>query len=151
MLPYLMFSSQSNRFLYPSTRLSLFRSSSPRPCSAVASAPQLSTCPYTPGPVLSSAHRHHSRPFAASSCSLTEQKESKKRPLFPYAYEGKNLQLLYCYIFTEIGGGVFFELPFSPESASLPRYIFTSLLWSSSHGTNVPLGRLHRCRGELHA
>jgi hypothetical protein len=42
----------------------------------------------------------------------------------------------------------------SSESASLSlllHYLRTSFPRLSSHGTNPPLARLHRCRGELHA
>jgi hypothetical protein len=34
---------------------------------------------------------------------------------------------------------------------SLVPRLLTSLLRFSSHGTNAPLARLHRCRGEIHA
>ena len=41
--------------------------------------------------------------------------------------------------------------PLPAKSLSLPRYFVTSLLHLSLHGTNAPLARLHRCRGEIHA
>ncbi len=148
-----MFSSQSSQSLYPSPRFSLFRGSSPRPRSAAALTPQLcpSLCPdRSSDESLSSTRPFLHQPFVASSCSLTEQNESKKRLLFSHTYKGTNLQLLYSYTFTKIGGRFLRTSIFIREGivTSLPLYFAASI---SSHGTIPSLPRLHRCRGELHA
>src|SRR5271163_128791 len=135
-----MFSSQFTQSPSPSPGFFRLRSYSPRPRIGDSSDPRLS-----------STRPLHPRQFADPFRSLTEQKESKRRPLFSYSYKLTTLQLLCCYIFTKIGGRVFFELPSSSEKASLPRHFFTSILRLSSHGTNAPLARLHRCRGEEQA
>jgi hypothetical protein len=141
------FSSQSSQ----SAGLLLFCSSSPRPRSAAALAPQHFPSLGIDGSKderLSPTRPFLHRPFVASICSLTEQNESKKRPLFSYPYKRINLQLLYCYIFTKIGGlrtSIFIQ-----EGIVTSRLLYFATS-ASSHGTNASLPRLHRCRGELHA
>jgi hypothetical protein len=148
------FSSQSSESPSSSPGLSLLCNPTFRPRSAAALAPQLSPCPCTGSSSdkrLSYSRPLLARPSAASFCSLTEQNESKKRPLFSYAYKDSSMQLLYCYIFTKTGGVFSSNFHLHPRRRSLRRYFFTSPLRLSSHGTNAPLPRLHRCRGEIHA
>jgi len=145
------FPSQSSQSPSLSPGLSLFRSSLTRLRSAAALAPQLfpgSCTDGSPDERPSSVRPFLHRPFVACPCPLTEQNESKIRPLFSYSCKRKNLQLLCCYIFTKTGG---FELPFSSEKEFVTSRLLYFATSASSHGTNAPLPRLHRCRGELHA
>ena len=148
------FSSQSSESPSSSPGLSLLCNPTFRPRSAAALAPQLSPCPCTGSSSdqrLSYSRPLLARPSAASFCSLTEQNESKKRPLFSYAYKGSSLQLLYCYIFTKIGGGCFLRTSiFIREGV---RYVATSLLhhFAFPPMEQMPRSHVFRCRGEIHA
>ena len=142
MLPCTMFTLSPEGLSSNSSRspgLSLFRSSSPSPRSAAALAPQFFPSLCTGGssdPRLSLTRPFLHRPFTTSSCFLTEQNESKKRPLFSYSYKRTNLQPLYYYIFTKMGGVFSSNFHLHPKGCryltiSLLRY-FDFLLWNKS-------------------
>jgi len=157
MLPCTMFTLSPEGLSSNSSRspgLSLFRSSSPSPRSAAALAPQFFPSLCTGGssdPRLSLTRPFLHRPFTTSSCSLTEQNESKKTPfVFILLQTHKSATPLLLYIYKN-GGGCFLRTSIFIRKGvvtSLSLYFATS---TSSYGTNPSLPRLHRCRGELHA
>jgi hypothetical protein len=128
----------------------------PLPLTSVNSVPSVLKSPHHPA-----THRPHHRLLSTTHHSLPtislRIRTYEKRARNPFGIRTSKTQDLKSFrirTYEKTPGGSHLSSqkpPLPAKSLSLPRYFVTSLLHLSLHGTNAPLARLHRCRGEIHA
>jgi hypothetical protein len=113
---------------------------------------------FCPLSFMASSTSHHSLPTISFTIRTSEKRARNSRRIRTSKTQDLKPFRMNTYRKTREGGAVFQAKNLSCRFGrcryvvtSLLPYFLTSLPRFSSHGTNVLLPRLHRCRGEIHA